>query len=306
MGVTFALAAMLCFSANILITRYAVTRLPVEAGFFIVLATNILLPAILFPFELVLRAAPWAWDWKGAGLFAIGGVIGTFLGRRMLFDAVRMLGPSRASVFHSTAPAFALVGAWLLADERLGFYEIGLMAVVWCGLWFTQPRADSMRGWSTGGSPLSAANVPANVRKGMLAGLLTVAGFGIGNVMRGLAMRGWDEAILGTLVSSLAALACQVVATRDWGKIAAQLRGAGRIAVWLYVGCGVSTAFGSIFVALAMNHMEIALAVLVVHTTPLVIFPVSVLILKNREVLTPRTLLGALTVLCGIALLAFR
>ena len=298
MGVTFALAAMVFFSANILITRYAVTRLRVEAGFFIVLATNILFPAILFPFELALRAEPWAWNWKGAGMFAIGGVIGTFLGRRMLFDAVRMLGPSRASVFHSTAPAFALVGAWLLADERLGLYEIGLMAVVWLGLWFTQPRAGSAAG--------TVQLTPAVLRMGMFAGLLTVAGFGIGNVMRGLAMRSWDEAILGTVVSSLAALACQVVATRDWGKIAAQLRGADRAAVWLYIGCGVTTAFGSIFVALAMHRMEIALAVLIVHTTPLIIFPVSVLILKNREELSPRTLVGALMVLSGIALLAFR
>jgi drug/metabolite transporter (DMT)-like permease len=298
MGVAFALAAMLCFSANILFTRYAVTRLPVDAGFFIVLATNIVFPAILFSFELPLRSAPWAWDWKGAGMFAIGGVIGTFLGRRMLFDAVRMLGPSRASVFHSTAPAFALVGAWLLADERLGLYEIGLMAVVWLGLWFTQPRA----GFAAGGVPLS----PANVRKGMLAGLLTVAGFGFGNVMRGLAMRGWDEAVLGTVISSLAALACQVVATRGWGNIARQLRGADRMAVLLYTGCGVTTACGSIFVALAMKRMEIALAVLVVHTTPLVIFPVSVFILKNREELTPRTILGALMVLSGIGLLTLR
>lgn len=298
MGVAFALAAMVFFSANILITRYAVTRLPVEAGFFIVLATNILFPAILFPFELALRAEPWAWNWKGAGMFALGGVIGTFLGRRMLFDAVRMLGPSRASVFHSTAPAFALVGAWLLADEHLGLYEIGLMAVVWLGLWFTQPRAGSAGG--------TVQLTPAVLRMGMFAGLLTVAGFGIGNVMRGLAMRSWDEAILGTVVSSLAALACQVVATRDWGKIAAQLRGADRTAVWLYIGCGVTTAFGSIFVALAMHRMEIALAVLIVHTTPLVIFPVSVLILKNREELTPRTLLGALMVLSGIGSLAFR
>ena len=298
MGVTFALAAMLFFSANILITRYAVARLPVNAGFFVVLATNILFPAVLFPFELALRAAPWAWDWKGVGLFALAGVIGTFLGRRLLFDAVRLLGPSRASVFHSTAPAFALVGAWLLADERLGLYEIGLMAVVWLGLWFTQPGAGS----AAGGSRLS----PANARKGMLAGLLTVAGFGIGNVMRGLAMRGWEEAVLGTVIASVAALACQVVATRDWAKVAAQLRGAERIAVWLYVGCGVTTSLGAIFVALAMKHMEIALAVLIVHTTPLVIFPVSVFILKNREALTPRTLLGGLMVLSGIALLAIR
>ena len=297
MGVTFALVAMLCFSTNILITRYAVTRLPVEAGFFIVLATNILFPALVFPFELAARAAPWAWHWKGAGLFALGGVIGTFLGRRFLFDAVRMLGPSRASVFHSTAPAFALVGAWLLADEHLGLYEIGLMAVVWLGLWFTQPRA---------GSAAAGTLSPAALRKGLLAGLFTVAGFGFGNVMRGIAMRSWDEAVLGTVVSSLAALACQVVATRDWGKLAAQLRGADRAAWWLYIGCGVTTSLGSIFVASAMKHMEIALAVLIVHTTPLVIFPVSVFILKNREDLTPRTLVGALMVLSGIGFLAFR
>ena len=193
MGVTFALVSMVCFSANILITRYALARMPVDAGFFIVLATNILFPALLYPFELAARTSPWAWDWKAAGLFSLGGVIGTFLGRRFLFDAVRMLGPSRASVFHSTAPAFALVGAWLLADERLGLYEIGLMAVVWLGLWFTQPRAGS----SAGGNQHSRANV----RKGMLAGLLTVAGFGFGSVLRGLAMRSWEEAVLGTVFS---------------------------------------------------------------------------------------------------------
>ena len=289
---------MLGFAANILLTRYAITRLSVEAGFLVALATNILFPAVLFAFEYPLRAAPYAWNWKGAGLFALGGVIGTFLGRRLLFDAVRLLGPSRASVFHSTAPAFALVGAWLLADERLGLYEIGLMALVWLGLWFTQPRSAGTAGGN--------ARVPANLRMGMLVGLFTVAGFGFGSVLRGLAMRGWDEAVLGTLLASAAALACQIAATRDWGKIAAQLRAADRNALWLYAGCGVTTSLGAIFMSLAMTHMEIALSVLVVHTTPLVIFPVSVFILKNREELTPRTLLGALLVLTGIALLAFR
>ncbi len=298
MGVTYALLAMVFFAANIVITRYALARLPVEAGFFIVLATNILFPSALFAVEVTLRAAPWAWDWSGAGMFALAGVIGTFLGRRMLFDTVRLLGPSRASVFHSTAPAFALVAAWLLADELLGLYELALMAVVWLGLWFTQPRA----GTAAGVIPLS----PANVRRGLIVGVFTVAGFGFGNVLRGLAMRGWDEAVFGTLLSALAALVCQVIATRDWRKIGALLRGAERNTVWLYIGCGVFTSLGSIFVALAMNHIEIALAVLVVHTTPLVIFPVSVFILKNREELTPRTLIGALLVLSGISLLAFR
>ena len=295
MGVAFAFAAMVCFAANILITRYAVARMPVESGFFVVLATNILFPALLFPFELAARAAPWSWDWKGAGLFALGGVIGTFLGRRFLFDAVRILGPSRASVFHSTAPAFALAAAWLLADERLGWYELMLMAIVWIGLWFTQPRSGSA------GAPSSSA-----ARKGFLVGIATVAGFGMGNVLRGLAMRNWEEAVFGTVLSSVAALLCQVLATRNWERIGAQLRAADRKALWLYVGCGISTALGSIFVALAMRRMEIALAVLVVHTTPLVIFPVSVFILRNKEELNARTVLGASLVLAGIALLAIR
>ena len=295
MGVVLALLAMLSFATNIMVTRYAVARMPVESGFFVVLATNILFPALLFPFELAVRAAPWSWSWKGAAMFALGGVIGTFLGRRFLFDAVRILGPARASVFHSTAPAFALAGAWLLADERLGWYELLLMAIVWVGLWFTQPRSGS-----PGGLSASA------LRKGMLAGLLTVAGFGMGNVVRGLAMRDWDEAVFGTVVSSVAALLCQLAATRDWKKIGAQFRAADRTALLLYLGCGVSTALGSIFVASSMVHMEIALAVLVVHTTPLFIFPVSVLILKNKEELNPRTVVGALLVLSGIALLAVR
>ena len=296
MGVTFALVSMVFFSANILLTRYAMARMPVSTGFLIVLATNILFPALLFPFELAARAAPWSWNWQAAGLFSLAGVIGTFLGRRFLFDAVRLLGPSRASVFHSTAPAFALIGAWLLADERLGWYEIALMGVVWAGLWFTQPRA----------STVPAEVKPAAISKGMLAGLLTVAGFGFGNVVRGLAMRDWNEAVLGTVLASMTALACQLVATSDWKTVAAQFRAADRTAVWLYVGCGITTSLGAIFVAAAMNHMEIALAVLVVHTTPLVIFPVSVLILKNKEELNSRTVLGAFLVLTGIALLAFR
>jgi drug/metabolite transporter (DMT)-like permease len=261
-----------------------------------VLATNVAFPATLAGIEFALRPTALALDWKGVGLFAVSGVIGTFLGRRFLFDAVRLLGPSRASVFHSSAPAFALLGAWLLAGERLGAYELVLCAVVWTGLWFTQPRA------GMGGAQLA----PDVWRKGMIAGLLAVAGFGFGNVVRGLAMREWSEALLGTVIATLGAVVLQLAVTRDWKKIAAQFRAADRAAIALYAGCGIATSIGSIFISLAMTRMEIGLAVLVVHTTPLVIFPVSVFVLGSREELVPRTLVGALLVLSGIALLAMR
>src|SRR5262249_9549716 len=111
---------------------------------------------------------------------------------------------------------------------------------------------------------------------------------------------------LGAVISATTALLCQVAATRNWAAIGAQFRAADRKAFWLYFGCGVATSVGAIFLAAAMRHMEIALAVLVVHSTPLVIFPVSVFVLRNREELTPRTLMGAVLVLLGMGFLVFR
>ena len=297
MGIALSLAAMLFFATNIMLTRYALARMPLESGFLVVLIVNCLFPAALFAVELSLREAPFTWDWKSAGLFSVCGLIGTILGRRMLFDAVRHLGPARASVFHSTAPVFALVGAWLLVDERLGGFELGLMALVWLGLWLTQPRA----GTAIGGQITDVA-----FRAGMIAGLLAVAGFGFSNVLRGIAMRSWHEAALGAVLASVTALLFQVVVTRDWGRVREQLRAADRGALWLYIGCGICTSMGAISLALAMTHMEIALAVMVVHTTPLAIFPVSVFVLKNREELSGRTVVGAALVLAGVAALPFR
>jgi len=293
-GITLALLAMVCFGANLIISRYAVARAPIELGFIVVLLTNIAFCAALFGGESVLRASAFAWDWKGVAYFAIGGVIGTFLGRRLLYDTVRLLGPARASVFHSSAPVFSLIAAWALVGERLGAYEIALMALVWIGLWFTTP--------STGAHKLA----PEAWRRGAIFGVLTVAGFGFGNAIRGVAMREWDEALFGTFVSSVAAIACQALVTRGWSGTSRALRGADRAGLAWYAASGVSTALGSIFIAMAMARMEIALAALVMHTTPLVVFPYSVLVLKNREGLSLRTLAGAGLVLAGIVLLATR
>lgn len=298
MGLAFAIAAMVSFAANILFTRYALQRMPLESGFLIVLGTNVVFPAVLFGLEVGGRETAFAWDWKGAWLFTLSGVIGTFLGRRMLFDTVRLLGPARASIFHSTAPAFAFLGAWIFVGERLGLYEIALVALVWVGLWLTQPRTGSQ----TGDVRLTAELL----RKGMVFGVLAVAGFGFGNVIRAMAVRHWHEAVLGTVIASAAAFVLQVAVTRQWSAIVTQFRTAQRGAIALYAACGVATSFGTIFITLAMARIEIGLATLVMHTTPVVIFPISVFVLKHREELTGRTLAGTGLVLAGISALAMR
>ncbi|MEO8202823.1 MAG: DMT family transporter [Betaproteobacteria bacterium] len=298
MGVTLSLLSMLFFGSNILLSRLAMARMPVELGFFVVLVVNIVTAGVVFAIEFVFRTTPFEWHWREAGIFALGGVIGTYLGRRFMFDMVRTLGPARSSVVHSSAPAFTLAAAWLLVGERLGRYELMLMGLVIVGLWIAQPQDRSaLRNSATGGTLLG---------KGVVVGVLTVIGFSLGNVCRGYAMRTWNEAVFGTIIASLAALACQLAATRDWrgawrGIVLADRRG-----LWLYAACGVATAGGAMFLVSAMHFMEISLAVLVTHTTPLMIFPVSLFVFRNREGLTQRTAVGATMVLAGIGLLAFR
>lgn len=298
MGITLSLISMVFFASNILISRPAMRRMPVDLGFFIVLAVNILFSGAVFGVEFVLRDSAFTWHWKEAGLFALGGFVGTYLGRRLMFDTVGILGPARASVVHSAAPAFTLVAAWIIVDERLGGYELWLMALVMFGLWFTQP---AQRGVSTEHRPEGAL-----LRRGIVIGMFMVMCFGLSNVCRGLAMRTWNEAVFGTLIASTAALVCQLAATRDWAKAWRAIGSADRRGIALYSWCGIVTAGGAMFLVSAMHYMEIALATLVTHTTPLMIFPVSLFLFKNREGLSLRTAVGAAMVLAGIVLLALR
>jgi drug/metabolite transporter (DMT)-like permease len=172
------------------------------------------------------------------------------------------------------------------------------MVLVILGLWTTQP---SGKGASTEHRPGSDA-----LRKGALIGLATVVGFSLGNVCRGYAMRTWNEAVFGTIIASAAALVCQLAATRNWGRAWRDIVKSDRKGMVLFMWCGIATAGGAMFLVSAMHYMEISLATLVTHTTPLMIFPVSLFWFKNREGLSLRTAVGASMVLAGLVLLALR
>ena len=298
MGILFALLSMLCFASNIFITRAAMSRMGADTGFPVVLAVNIVFAALVFGVERMFSIAPFAFQWKAAGWFALAGVVGIYMGRRMLFEAVHVLGPARASVLHTASPVVTLIAAWFLVGERLGLYEMLLIGLVMIGLLTVQLQHSRA-------SPALADDRVA-FRRAMLLSVLTVVGFGVGNAIRGMAIRDWNEAALGAVLGSAAALLCQLTTGNSIASILDGLRKGDKTASALYVASGVATVSGSIFGTIAMHHVEIAIATVVTYTTPLVVFPISILLLKNREQLTVRTAIGALVVLIGILMLAFR
>lgn len=296
MGITFALISMLFWAVNIFITRSAMARMPPELGFFIVLASNLAFGSLALGVELAWRETPLTFQWQAAGWFALSGVVGIYLGRRMLLDAVQLLGPARASVLHTASPVFTMIGAWVLIGERIGPYELGLMALIMLGLWCTQPAAAA-------GKPAPSG---ALLKRAAFLSLMTVAGFGFGNAFRGMAMRQWNEALLGALISAAVATVCLLATTSDWRATATRLRQGSRSGLALFALSGAATMGGTVFGSLAMQRMEMAIATLIGYTTPLVVFPVSVLLLRDRDAVSLRVLLGAAMVLTGIVLLALR
>jgi DME family drug/metabolite transporter len=298
MGIVFALLSMLCFAGNIFITRAAMSKMGAGTGFPVVLAVNVLFGMLVFGIERALSVTPFLFQWKAAGWFALSGVVGIYMGRRMLFEAVHFLGPARASVLHTASPAVTLIAAWLLVDERLGSYEVFLMGLVMAGLLAAQLQGGSLRP--------ALVDDRAAIKRALLLSLLTVVGFGVGNAIRGLAIREWNEAAMGAVIGSGAALLCQLTTGSSIGAILDGLHKGEKKAVGLYVASGVATVSGTIFGAMAMQRIEIAIATVVTYTTPLVVFPVSVFLLKNREGLSVRTAAGAIMVFVGIMLLAFR
>ena len=298
MGIAFALLSMLCFAGNIFIIRAAMSRMDVNIGFPIVLSVNVAFAGLVFEAERQLTRAPFLIHWKAAGWFALSGVVGIYLGRRMLLDAVHVLGPARASVLHTASPVVTLIAAWFLVGEHLGFYDFMLMGLVIAGLVAAQQQHSQ--------APRALIGDRTAFRHAMVLSALTVVGFGLGNAIRGLAIREWNEAAFGAVLASGAALLCQLATGIRISAILEGLRRGDRKALGLYAASGIATVSGTMFSAMAMHRIEIAIATVVTYTTPLVVFPLSAFLYKNREGLSLRTVIGAAMVLLGIALLAFR
>ena len=86
----------------------------------------------------------------------------------------------------------------------------------------------------------------------------------------------------------------------------ASLRTADRRGILLYAASGMTTMLGSMTGNASMNYLEISIAMLLTYTTPVVVFPISVFVLKNTEALSSRAVVGTLIVLAGVAVIALR
>ena len=232
LGDLLAVAALLGFSANVLLVNVSSRRLKQEVGFLVALGTNVLFAGVLVigqyavlgqPFRPVVRAIAW---------FVLGGLLTSYLGRWCFFLSVRNIGPTRASSLQITNPVFAAVAAWVFLGEALPPLAAVFVLTVVGGLWLTSrvrasaPEPAITASSLSGRSAAITASRPGgrSVTAPQLGlALLGAVSYGVGNMVRGAGVRDWAAPVFGSLVGATAGLILFTVLHTDLRSLAGGL-----------------------------------------------------------------------------------
>jgi len=310
-GQLLALAAMVMFASNILVTKAASARLDVGVGFVISIVVNVAFAALVFGVELALRTGALRWDALGVAMFMLAGACATYLGRWFFFEAIARLGPARASLFHVSSPAFTAVIAWVALGEALvPRTAIAIAATIAGLLLITVPpgvlRAAIAGRHATSGPASAGQRWKAIVASGFAIGAGATLAYSIGNVLRGASVRQWNEPVAGAMLGALAALGLQLVFGARGAALVSRIRSAHGAGVGLYALGGVLTISAQMCMIASMRYIPVAITTVITLCTPLVVMPVSYFALRNQERIEARTLVGAALTMAGMAIVVLR
>ena len=294
LGELLAVGSLLLFSAHILLVEPAAVRLPRDLGFLLALGSNVVFVGLLVLGQYLLWA-PAPLEWDAFALFAVGGLLTSYLGRWFFIRSVTTIGPTRASALQITNPVFTALAAWILLGEALPPMALLSGLAVLAGLYLTSQQTG---GRPSPTSPAGRRSVPIPELGFALLGALS---YGVGNVARGAGVRDWEAPIVGSLIGAAAGFLAYGLMNTDLRKLVGAVRGADPVGRRLWYLGGVLTIAAQTCLIAASLYIPVAVAVVISSALPLVVLPISVLFLRRTEVVGVRTGMGALLILTGVA-----
>lgn len=311
LGYLLATGALLLFTTSTLVTKAASSRINLSLGFLISTSTNVVFSALALAVQLGMRSRGLEWNAQAFWLFAVAGGFATYLGRWFFYESVVRFGPAKASIFQISSPLFTALMAWVVLGERLTPLVAAGMFMTLGGLILVSSKPGSFSRSKpavglTQGQPVKATVHERVLQSVLLLGLGSSLAYAIGNVLRGTAVRAWNEPVVGALVGAVFGLALHLMFTPGKREILSRLRAASRNGIWLYVLIGVCTISAQIATIGAMRYIPLSVATLITLCTPLLVFPLSHWLFKNQGDITASVLLGSVLALLGIFIIVMR
>ena len=298
MGIVFALLSAVCWGFANVFARKAQLKGKTDkwSGLFITLIVNNLFNLVVFSVYLFFRD-PAPYHVQGLLFFIAGGMLNSFIGRGLIFLSISRLGAPKAGVIKGFTPVFVLFGGVFLLGEVLDTADYLGIALALAGLMVVSLdmlSADRAQHRNTGVRGVSW--------QGILIGLLAALFLGSGNMCRKVGLTYIPDTILGVTIGGVSALVFMSLFLLITGRLKTAVRGLRNMDM-SYGMSGLLAGFALLLLFLAFNALPISVANSFTASEPLFIMLASYLILKNRDKITWKLILGGALVISGAVIL---
>jgi drug/metabolite transporter (DMT)-like permease len=247
-GIVLGLATGALFAAGAVLARVGHRHRPRDDGLLMTILMNVIVLGII---SLTVSAP--AWSTSGIIGLAIGGVLGTFLGRFANLRGVRLVGATRTSAFMTGTPLVAAVAGWFMLGEEIEPLDaFGGVAVVLGLLALVRARAHPT-------SMIDGVATPADPRTRRLGFIFASAAplfFGLSFVVKKWGLVRYDDPVIGAFIGTAAALVVVVAGDAIGGRMVQRVRENFRSIPWWFVAAGVAMSGGLLTQFAAFSYLE--------------------------------------------------
>lgn len=228
-------------------------------------------------------------------LFALSGLVAPGVSRLADLTGVQRLGPSISVPLQSgTRPLLSVIGGVVLLGEEMNLLlGLGVVAIV-LGLWNLSRRSVVEKALGDDGGPRRLRSM---LRPGIVFPIVAGTAFAVSDVLKKEGLASAADPTFGAMVAIGSALVFWMVATLLSPRILADLHlGPGS---HLFLISGVLTALALISLFHALDRGNVSVVGPITSSSPLVIFALSALFLRDLETITRRTVLSGAAVVLG-------
>jgi drug/metabolite transporter (DMT)-like permease len=230
-------------------------------------------------------------SWESLFLFAISGVLHFAVGRSAMYEAISVLGASRALVFIALSPVFSLVLAVTLFHEYLAPAAI-------CGalLAISGPVVASRREVSS----LVVTTEKSLYYRGVLLALVAAVCWGISPILIKKGLENGTPILLGAFISH--ATAAVIIIFRDLrdGKLRINTKIINfSYCISAFVVAAVLTNFGQYLLYRALDSGDITTYVVLLQLTPIFTAILTLMVNQHVERVPIKVVVGGLLAVAG-------
>lgn len=217
--------------------------------------------------------------------YIMGGLFGTGIGRRWLYIAIDRIGASPATAIKNSAPVITTLLAALIYAEPVTPLRWAAVAAIVLGVVLVT--------WKPG------SGVKRWIDIGVLAAIGAALSYGVRPLFLKFGLEAADLPVTAAFVGAIAALAYAL----SFGDRSGLLGAHREPAFGLFVASGLLQALGFLALSFGLSGGDVSVVYPVTASAPLFTLAFTAILLRGKEQLTWRIVLGAVAVVLGVVAL---